>query len=150
MPTIAISPRVATKTAQSPLPSLGISHISSSQALQECRDESSLSPPRLAKRRPAIVMMESEDDVPSVGSKPTLHGQKRQKSDKSHPNGTQDGAFSTASRNVRSFGQLQEQREQLPIARGGYHPQICIIMTSLLTPSPSFCQGVSRSCAVSL
>ena len=134
MPTFAISPRAATKTTQSPLSSLGISHISSSQ----CRDESSLSPPRLTKRRPAIVMMESEDDIPSVGSKPTVHGRKRQKFDNSHSNGTQDGAFSTASRSVKSFRQLQEQREQLPIARGGYYPQICIIMTCLLTPSPFF------------
>jgi hypothetical protein len=150
MPTVAISPRAAIKTTQSPLSSSGISHISSSQALQECRDESSLSPPRLTKRRPAIVMMECEDDGPSVDSKPTIHGQKRQKYENGHSNGIQDGAFSTSSRNVKSIRQLQEQREQLPIARGGYNPQVCIIMTYFLTPSPSFCQGASHSCAVSL
>jgi hypothetical protein len=150
MPTVAVSPQAAAKSTQSPLSSLGISNISSSQDLQECQDESSLSPPRQAKRRPAIVMMEPEDDDHSADSRPTIHGQKRQKSDKSQPNGTQDGAFSTPSRNVKTFRQLQEQREQLPIARGGYYSQICIIMTRFLTPSPSFCQGASHSCAVSL
>jgi hypothetical protein len=114
MPTVAV-----TKTVQSPtLSSLGISHISPPETLlQECRASGiSLPPPRQAKRRTAVVMMESEDEDHPVGSKPTIHGQKRQKSAKSQP---VDEAFSTASRNSKAFRNLQEQREQLPIARGG-------------------------------
>lgn len=117
MPTVAATVAV-TKTVQ--LSSLGISHIVSPETrLQECRDPGiSLSPPRQAKRRPAIVMMESEDEDRSVGPKHTTHGQKRQKSAKNQPIETQDGAFSTASKNGKAFRHLQEQRKQLPIARG--------------------------------
>jgi hypothetical protein len=63
-------------------------------------------------------MMESEDDDHPVGSKHTIHGQKRQKFAKNQPIGTPDEAFSTASRNRKAFRHLQEQRQQLPIARG--------------------------------
>ncbi|KAI0272910.1 P-loop containing nucleoside triphosphate hydrolase protein [Russula aff. rugulosa BPL654] len=101
------------------LSSLGISHISSPKTLQACQDPGiSPSSPRQAKRRPAIVMVESEDDDLPLGSKHTIHGQKRQKYAKSQSVGTRAEAFPTASRDSRAFRCLQEQREQLPIARG--------------------------------
>jgi HrpA-like RNA helicase len=64
-------------------------------------------------------MVESEDDDLPLGSKHTIHGQKRQKYAKSQSVGTRAEAFPTASRDSKAFRCLQEQREQLPIARGG-------------------------------
>jgi hypothetical protein len=111
MPTVAVS-----LVQTPPLSSLGASHISPSKILlQECRDPGISLSPRQVKRRPAVATMESEDEDHSVGSKPTIHSQKRQKSTKSRPI---DEAFSTAGRD-KAFRNLQEQREQLPIARGG-------------------------------
>ena len=131
MPTVALGPAKTTSKISPPLSSLGISHISSSETLlEECRNGISLSPPRQAKRRPAVVMMESEDDDQPVGSRPTIHSQKRQKSNKSQSTGTHDEEFLTG-KNGKAFRHLQEQREQLPIAGGGCYPQICIIMTWL-------------------
>jgi hypothetical protein len=60
--------------------------------------------------------MESEDEDHPVGSMPTIHSQKRQKSAKSRP---VDEVFSAANRNGKAFRNFQEQRDQLPIARGG-------------------------------
>lgn len=57
--------------------------------------------------------MESEDEAKHI------HGQKRQKYAKSQSIGTREEAFPTASRDTKAFRCLQEQREQLPIARGG-------------------------------
>jgi HrpA-like RNA helicase len=64
-------------------------------------------------------MMESEDEDLTLDSKHTIHGQKRQKYAKSQSIGTREEAFPTASRDSKAFRYLQEQREQLPIARGG-------------------------------
>lgn len=62
--------------------------------------------------------MESEEEALPLGSK-YIHGQKRQKHTKSQSIGTREEAFSTTSRDSKAFRCLQEQREQLPIARGG-------------------------------
>jgi len=60
-------------------------------------------------------MMESEDEEHPVGSKRITHGHKRQKSGKSRSVGLRDAVAS----GVDKFSQhLQEQRKQLPIARG--------------------------------
>lgn len=64
-------------------------------------------------------MLESEDEDLPLDSKHTIHGQKRQKYAKSQSIGTREEAFPTASRDSKTFRYLQEQREQLPIARGG-------------------------------
>ena len=64
-------------------------------------------------------MMDSEDEDPPLDSKHTIHGQKRQKYAKSRSIGTREEAFPTSSRDSKAFRHLQEQREQLPIARGG-------------------------------
>jgi HrpA-like RNA helicase len=64
-------------------------------------------------------MMESEDEDLPLDSKHTVHGQKRQKYAKSQSIGTREEVFPTASRDSKAFRYLQEQREQLPIARGG-------------------------------
>ncbi|KAF8501122.1 P-loop containing nucleoside triphosphate hydrolase protein [Russula emetica] len=116
MPTVVSPP----SKIPPPLSSLGISHISSPETLlQECQDPRiSPSSPRQAKRRPAIVMMESEDEDLPLGSKHTTHGQKRQKYAKSQSIGTREEAFPTASKDNKAFRYLQEQRERLPIARG--------------------------------
>jgi HrpA-like RNA helicase len=63
-------------------------------------------------------MMESEDEDPPLDSKHTIHGQKRQKYAKSRSIGAREEAFPTTSRDSKAFRYLQEQREQLPIARG--------------------------------
>jgi HrpA-like RNA helicase len=64
-------------------------------------------------------MMESEDEDLPLGSKHIIiHGQKRQKYAKGQSIGTREEAFPTASRDSKAFRFLQEQREQLPIARG--------------------------------
>jgi HrpA-like RNA helicase len=119
MPTVAVSPP---SKISPPLSSLGISisHVSSPETLrQECRDTGiSLSSPRQAKRRPAIVMMESEDEDYHLGSNHTTPGQKRQKFAKSQLIGAPDEVPPTASGNSKAFRYLQEQREKLPIARG--------------------------------
>ena len=65
-------------------------------------------------------MMESEDENLPLDSKHTIHGQKRQKYAKSQSLGTREEAFPTASRDRKAFRYLQEQREQLPIAQGGF------------------------------
>jgi HrpA-like RNA helicase len=62
--------------------------------------------------------MESEDEDLPPGSK-YIHGHKRQKHAKSQSIGTREEALPTASRDSKAFRYLQEQREQLPIARGG-------------------------------
>ncbi len=118
MPTVAAS---SSSKIPPPLSSSGISHISSPEPLlRECRDPGiSPSSPRQAKRRPATVMMESEDEDHPPGSKHTVHGQKRQKYAKSQSIGTREEAFPTDIRDSKTFRCLQEQREQLPIARGG-------------------------------
>lgn len=60
--------------------------------------------------------MESEDEDHPLGSEPS---QKRQKyANKSQSIGTREEAFPTASRDSKGFCHLQEQRGQLPIARG--------------------------------
>ena len=64
-------------------------------------------------------MMESEDEDLPLDSKHTIHGQKRQKYAKNQSIGTREETFQTASRDSKAFRYLQEQREQLPIARGG-------------------------------
>lgn len=64
-------------------------------------------------------MVESEDEDFPLGSKHTIHGHKRQKYAKRHSIGTREEAFPTTSREFKAFRHLQEQREQLPIARGG-------------------------------
>jgi HrpA-like RNA helicase len=64
-------------------------------------------------------MMESEDEDLPLDSKHTIHGQKRQKYAKSQSIETREEAFPTASRGSKAYRYLQEQREQLPIARGG-------------------------------
>jgi hypothetical protein len=66
-----------------------------------------------------MVMMESEDEDLTLGSKHTIHGQKRQKHAKSQSIGNRAEPFPTASRDSKAFRHLQEQREELPIARGG-------------------------------
>jgi HrpA-like RNA helicase len=66
-----------------------------------------------------MVVMESEDEELPPGSKHTTHGQKRQKYAKSQSIETRGEAFPTASRDSKAFLLLQEQRKQLPIARGG-------------------------------
>jgi HrpA-like RNA helicase len=63
--------------------------------------------------------MESEDEDLPLSSKHTIHGQKRQKYAKSQSIGTREEAFPTASKDSKAFRYLQEQRERLPIARGG-------------------------------
>jgi HrpA-like RNA helicase len=62
-------------------------------------------------------MMESEDEDLPLGCK-HIHGQKRQRYAKSQSIGTREEAFPTSSRDSKAFRFLQEQREQLPIARG--------------------------------
>ena len=60
--------------------------------------------------------MESEDEDYLLCSE---HSQKRQKyANKSQLIGTREEAFPTASRDSKAFCYLQEQRNQLPIARG--------------------------------
>ncbi|KAI0304540.1 P-loop containing nucleoside triphosphate hydrolase protein [Multifurca ochricompacta] len=77
-----------------------------------------------SSRRPATVMLDSEeeyeneDELHSLNSKPPIHGQKRQRFGESQLTGTQDKKVSTANRDSKDFRCLQEQREQLPIARG--------------------------------
>ncbi|KAI9456148.1 ATP-dependent RNA helicase Prh1 [Russula earlei] len=88
----------------------------SASRFQQCRDlVLSSSPSHQTKRRPAIVMMESDHPV---DSKRTIHGHKRLKSGKHKPIGTQDEVFSICNRDGKFFQQLQEQRKQLPIAQG--------------------------------
>jgi hypothetical protein len=93
-------------------------------------------------------MMESEDEDLPLDSKHTIHAQKRQKYAKSHLIGTREEAFPTAGRGSKAFRYLQEQREQLPIARGGTITNLHNIVNASEF-CPSLYQGASHSCAVS-
>jgi len=63
-------------------------------------------------------MMGSEDEDLLLGPKHSIHSQKRQKYAKSQSIGIREEAFPTDSKDSKAFRCLQEQREQLPIARG--------------------------------
>jgi hypothetical protein len=118
MPTVTVSTRAQYKTV--PWPPLGVSHPPSSETrFQQCQSSGiSLSPPLQTKRRPAMAMMDSEDEYHTVDSNRTICSEKRQKTGKIRPIETHDRA-STARTESKIFQQLQEQRTRLPIARGG-------------------------------
>ena len=69
-------------------------------------------------------MMDSGDNGHSVSPKAAIHDRKRQKYGKARVSGTQDFHETswTAHKDCTAFRHLQEQREQLPIARGGAIP----------------------------
>jgi hypothetical protein len=124
MPTVVVSSGAPCQTAKSKPPpsqsSLGFPHLPlSNTSFHEGRGHVVSLSPSQAKRRRATVMMEFEDEDCPLGSKRTTYARKRNKFGRSHPNGTQDETSSTTSRNDSVLQQLQEQREQLPIARGG-------------------------------
>ena len=90
-------------------------------------------------------MMESDDEDFPPGSKHTIHGQKRQKHAKSQSNGTREEAFPTSSRDGKAFRFLQEQREQLPIARGGIITNLHNIDNVLSSALPFIRARVTRA-----
>ena len=118
MPTVTVSPRAQYRTVS--WPPLGVSHPPLSETqFQKCqKPEISPSPPLQAKRRPAIAMMNSEDEEHTVDPRRVICSHKRQKTVKIRPIEIHD-RVSIAGTESKIFQHLQEQRMRLPIARGG-------------------------------
>jgi hypothetical protein len=136
MPTVAVSPRdPSTHPKVIPPPfSLGSDsgnpHLPLSEThFQECPNSLS---PNGTKRPLVTVTMDSGDDDHSANSDRAIHGHKRQKNGKSQVFRTQTSRAANGDGTV--FRQLQEQREQLPIARGGSILSFYMTIARLLPP----------------
>lgn len=108
--------------------------------LQQCPSSRLSSSSPLGTKRPrAIAMTNSGDDYHPVNVKRTVHDRKRQKYGNAQVFGTDDlhEASCAANKDGTVFRHLQEQREQLPIARGGVIPAFTLQSQDFY---PRFCR----------